>query len=239
MKAIIISDDNETIDVVDKILNEYNFNTIIYRWLLKALDNIEEIRPDLVIVSVNEYPRHWKTLTQFVASGIGGEKTKIMLLCQTPLSEEERKKASALGVKGFFSGVDENGISQLKSFLGFYYSVDTNYKVDENTPTPTVTESPKVDDTVPEEPEIIFDVSDAVLIFTNPYSGKIVTGKVHSYKSKIVELAPENRAFVTDLKQGDKIDALTFELDSKVQNYTASIVSIAENIFIRLEKEID
>ena len=76
MKAIIISDDSKTIEVLDKVLVEHNFDTIIYRWLLKALDNIEEIRPDLVIVSVSEYPRHWKTLTQFVASGIGGERTQ-------------------------------------------------------------------------------------------------------------------------------------------------------------------
>jgi len=53
MKAIIICDDEELIGKVDSVLASLSYDTIIYRWLLKALDNIEEIRPDIVVVSAS------------------------------------------------------------------------------------------------------------------------------------------------------------------------------------------
>ena len=55
MKALIISEDEKVYTTLDEILKNANYDTIIYKWLLKALDNIEEIRPDLIVVSSSEY----------------------------------------------------------------------------------------------------------------------------------------------------------------------------------------
>ena len=106
MKALIISEDENVYTSLNQTLVAAGYDTIIYKWLLKALDNIEELRPDCIVVSSSEYPRHWKTLVQFVKSGIGGEDVKIYLYEPNPISDEDREKAQILGITGYFETLE-------------------------------------------------------------------------------------------------------------------------------------
>lgn len=106
MKALIISDKQEIIDFSGKFLTENGYDIIVYRWLLKAIDNIEEIQPDLIILSAAEYPRHWKTLASFVKSGIGGNNVQIYLYDPDSLSDEEKNKAVELGIKDYINSLN-------------------------------------------------------------------------------------------------------------------------------------
>ena len=101
MKALVISERSEIIDFVTPRLKELGFDIIHYKWIIKALDNIEEIQPDVIVLSAGEYPRHWKTLAGFVQSGIGGNDVKVYLYENGPLSVEDAVKADQLGVKSF------------------------------------------------------------------------------------------------------------------------------------------
>lgn len=101
MKALVISDRKEIIDYVIPLLKANNFDIIHYRWIIKAIDNIEEIQPDLIVLSAEEYPRHWKTLAGFIQSGIGGNDVKVYLYETSPLADEDIKKAQGLGVQFF------------------------------------------------------------------------------------------------------------------------------------------
>ncbi len=103
MKALLISDRNEIIDFTTPLLKKNGFDIIHYRWIIKALDNIEEIKPDIVVLSAYEFPRHWKTLAGFVQSGIGGFDVKVYLYDNQPLSEEEAQKAEKLGMFDFLN----------------------------------------------------------------------------------------------------------------------------------------
>ncbi len=115
MKALVISDKQEIVDTLQSYLKENNFDIIIYRWLLKALDNIEEIHPDIIFVSASEYPRHWKTLASFVKSGIGGNNIKLFLYDPVPLSEEEVKKAHELGVQALINNLSDLELRKIGS----------------------------------------------------------------------------------------------------------------------------
>lgn len=119
MKALIICDEKSVIEKLDKILCSWGLDTIIYNWLLKALDNIEEISPNFTIISVSDYPRHWKTLAQFINSGIARSSDKVILYTPKPLSSEEDKKAKALGVAGCFHSFEEtdDGLKKLRELL--------------------------------------------------------------------------------------------------------------------------
>ena len=101
MKALVISERPEIIDFVTPLLKDKGFDIIHYKWIIKALDNIEEIQPDVIVLSAGEYPRHWKTLAGFVQSGIGGNDVKVYLYETKPLSVEDVEKAESLGVKSF------------------------------------------------------------------------------------------------------------------------------------------
>lgn len=117
MKAILISDDEAVTSILENFLNVLNFDVIIYRWLLKAMDNTEEIKPDLVIISSSEYPRHWKTFVQFVKGGIAGPEAMVVLYAKDKLSEEDSKKAEILGVKGILTSLDEDGLTELSKIV--------------------------------------------------------------------------------------------------------------------------
>ncbi|MDD7269895.1 MAG: hypothetical protein PUH13_08850 [Treponema sp.] len=114
MKALLISDDESIVTPLDSYFKNHQFDTIIYKWLIKALDNIEEIKPDLIVISAAEYPRHWKTLVQFVKSGIGGDNVKIFLYEPSPLSDEDKLKAKKLQVS-YFATLEETDLKKLIS----------------------------------------------------------------------------------------------------------------------------
>ncbi len=153
MKALVISDKQEIINSVSSYLKQNNFDVIVYRWLLKALDNIEEIQPDLIFLSSSEYPRHWKTLASFVQSGIGGNQVRLFLYDPEKLSDEEEKKAVRLGVEAFINSLDENELSKLGS---------NKVESEDTKTTPETVENKQVE---------------YELIFTDPSSGKFEFGK--------------------------------------------------------------
>ena len=113
MKALIITEDSIISSKIKAIAEGYGLDTIIYKWFLKALDNIEEIQPDVIILNSSEYPRLWKTLVQFVKSGIGGNNVKIYLYEEKPLSEEDQKKYTELGITGCFNQLTKDALNFL------------------------------------------------------------------------------------------------------------------------------
>lgn len=117
MKAVIIADNDVVIDNVKTVLKSFGYDTIVYRWLLKALDNLEEISPHLIVVSSADYPRHWKTLCQFSTAGISGYFPQVILYTNNEFSEDEKEKAKALGIRGIFSSVDVDGLDELRQIL--------------------------------------------------------------------------------------------------------------------------
>ena len=117
MKALLIADNKTAIDNISQILESAGYDVIIYKWLIKALDNIEEICPHLIIVNAKDYPRHWKTLTQFASTSFGSYKPAVIVYAEGGLDEEEAQKAKALGVRGVFESVDVKGLSALRSIL--------------------------------------------------------------------------------------------------------------------------
>lgn len=116
MKALIIADNETVVKKIQDTLENNGCDTIVYRWLLKALDNVIEIAPDVTVISAFDYPRHWKTLVQF-ENAILEKKPVIILFRPEDISKEEIEKEIALGVKGYISELDEAGLNKLKSLL--------------------------------------------------------------------------------------------------------------------------
>lgn len=107
MKVLIISDNEEFLQKTSNFFIENGYDIIQYKWLLKAIDNIEEIKPQIILVNAEEFPRHWKTLCSFVKSGIGGNEVKVYLFEQNELSENKMQETSALGISGIIKKFSE------------------------------------------------------------------------------------------------------------------------------------
>lgn len=117
MKALLIAENERAIENISSVLKNSGYDVIVYKWFLKALDNIEEISPHLILISSEDYPRHWKTLAQFVEAQNGIEKPKIILYTGNDFSDEDRQKAQILGICGLFSQADSKGLEELKNIL--------------------------------------------------------------------------------------------------------------------------
>jgi len=234
MKALIISDDNNVINTTDSFLQSKNFDTIIYRWLLKAMDNIEEIRPELVVVSSQEYPRHWKTLAQFAKSGIGASDTKVVLYQIEKMNEEDAKKAEELGVSGIFYSLDDEGLGNLARILEKERLIKAGETLEED----VITVDSILSDSYAEEPaaETPFVLpEDASLIFTNPVSGCIVTCKITAYENKQCTLVADNPSLVKNLTSDNLITEITIQMDKTVSDYQGFLVSNDEALVLAVE----
>ena len=212
MKALIISEDENVYSVLNSVLQKAGYDTIIYKWLLKALDNIEEIRPDCIVVSSSEYPRHWKTLVQFVKSGIGGDEVEVYLYEPNPMSSEDEEKAHILGITDYFTSLEPSVLE------GIFASVKTEAPVVEavseavaEQPVEEKEEIPTVENIIADEPEKEEEKNEGHYMFTHPYSGKYVTGKFFEYNGTTLSCIINNLNGIT---KNCNIEYFTF-FDSK------------------------
>ena len=241
MKALIISEDEKVYTTLDDILKNASYDTIIYKWLLKALDNIEEIRPDLIVVSSSEYPRHWKTLVQFVKSGIGGDDVQIYLYEPTPVSQEDEEKARILGVSGCFSEF-EDFIAMIKKSVvpepvegpQNEPEEDTSTVTENETAVPEALEGPQNEPAIP---------NTGHFMFTQPSSQKFISGKYFDYNGKTLSCSFFDEADLNTVKEEMVIDSFSFFDSIKVRTASVIVKNIMNltpsNTFIIVEiKEI-
>jgi len=236
MKAIIICDDEEVIGKVDAALASLSYDTIIYRWLLKALDNIEEIRPDIVVVSASDYPRHWKTLTQYIKSGIGGKIPDVVLYVPASFSEAEKKKARKLGVKGIFASSDKSGISLFRSIITSPTGGLASF------PEGTETDAAQnVSESAAFEKISFFEQlagrENGTAVFTHPKTGVFVTGAIRMLSDGNAEFTADIPALTRGISSGERIEELSLRAAGVPTYCTASVVSVGNEIIIRPDKE--
>lgn len=117
MKALLIADDDIVIEKINGSLKDQGYDVITYRWLIKAMDNVEEIAPEVIIISAESYPRHWKTLVQFVQSGISGIIPKVVLYTERKFTDDDLKKSEALNISGIFNSLDPAGLTEMNDIL--------------------------------------------------------------------------------------------------------------------------
>ena len=235
MKAIIICDDEEVIAKVDAALASLSYDTIIYRWLLKALDNIEEIRPDIVVVSASDYPRHWKTLTQFIKSGIGGKIPDVILYVPESFSDAEKKKARQLGIKGIFSSSDKSGISLFRSIVTSPIGEPAPSLEEAETDVPDA-EAASISEMETVSPEGLSDDKIGTAVFTHPKTGAFVTGSIRRLSDGNAEFTADIPSLTQGISPGDRIEELSLRTGGVPTYCTASVVNVGNEIIIRPDR---
>ena len=218
MKALVISDNQEIVDSLQSYLKENNFDIIIYRWLLKALDNIEEIHPDIIFVSACEYPRHWKTLASFVKSGIGGNNIKLFHYDPVPLSEEEVKKAHELGVQALINNLSDLELRKIGSNI-----INTGLNDNSITTNDKNNKEDKDDEVSFASNEDSNKYVDYELILTHPLTGKFV------FASAIYNSDKDNYECKLNLEdlaanQTIKYVSVLDKVDNEIKSFSANII---------------
>ena len=252
MKALVIADNEKVIKRIDSTLKKFGYDTIVYRWLLKALDNIEEISPHLIVISTEDYPRHWKTLTQFSGWTKNTENSngtesfgvvqfpQVMLMVGKNFSAEEEDKAKTLNVAGIFKAVESDGeygdYSELAAILS-----NLSEKLGNNTqPVSQIKNEPELDNNQAEikvkeeeeEEETNINLP-CSFVFTNPITLALVYGTARNYNGKTLEFTPDIPDFTKTLSEGTSINMASLRVtrdeneasSDSIKAVTASIIS--------------
>jgi hypothetical protein len=92
-----------------------------YNHVLKAMDNVDEVDPAAIIISAGDFPRHWKTLVQFVRSERSREACPIVILHSGNIPLESCIQAFYIGVSGMVDESLEGGeMARLQNILTRY-----------------------------------------------------------------------------------------------------------------------
>lgn len=208
MKALIVAETDNPVRTIAGYVTPLGFDVIRYRSAVKALDNIEEIMPDAVFISATDFPRHWKTLSQFIRSDTGKDATLIILLANERFTADDADKAATIGVQAII-GEDLDRPSdekRLADLLSRYRDIRAGNSANA-TSAAVVSQS----GTLPAA-----TCADAVFLFTNPLNDAIITGKVESLSPTSLAFRPDAPAMVADLAVSDILELCSLKLGDKI-----------------------
>ena len=102
MIILIVAQDRTLKDRFESFFGNLGYRSIQYTNPLKALDNLDEIRPDVVVCSSSDYPRHWKLIVKQIRDTRGRDDAVVILTVPDGYDPEEADKAAFLGVNILF-----------------------------------------------------------------------------------------------------------------------------------------
>lgn len=250
MKALIISEADDIINEFSEYFTSQNYDVIIYRWLMKAMDNIEEISPDLIFINATEYPRHWKILSQYV---LGIEKNpKIILFASVPLSNEDNEKAKYLKIDSIVSSSED--LLEVCSLDDVYEEPEVENTIEEteilenkeenfeneisNEP---LNEEIEILDNKQEIPEKVIqptlsEKKVCKFLFSNPETFVLITGKVIDFACPKFVFVPDNPEDTKNLVEKTIIKKCTLKIDDKIHIVDVEILKNDSNLEILICK---
>ncbi|MDR1626735.1 MAG: PilZ domain-containing protein [Spirochaetia bacterium] len=99
MKILLVADRDALKRFLEQEFSLRGADIVHYWHPIKAMDNVGEMAPNLVIFSARDFPRHWKPfLVYFRAYSPAAEKIPFVLLSGENFNDDEAKKAEHLGV---------------------------------------------------------------------------------------------------------------------------------------------
>ncbi|GAB6090887.1 hypothetical protein [Spirochaeta dissipatitropha] len=103
-------------------------DVFIYDDAIKALSNIPELRPDIHIVSIHDFPRHWKPL-QIITEQQNTD-SLFYLLADAPVHRSELKKIQAMNIAGLIESEDDGNFSNNPVYTQLIELIEKNNDAD-------------------------------------------------------------------------------------------------------------
>jgi hypothetical protein len=224
MKLLLVLGADKTFNSISSLKNS-GYDLIRYRHVQKAMDNIDEIDPHGIIISANDFPRHWKPLVSFVRSSRPVSKCPIVVLIGENFPDEERDKASALEVNGLVPESPEKTetIEEIRHLLQAAAGGSAPaVKAKSNT-----------------ERSIRFG-----FVFSNPEDEKLVTGTVTTVTASGFSFEPDYPALTENLQQNANLQNCSFRAEKEILYPACTLVkkgnvlSLEFTFFPKGEKEL-
>jgi hypothetical protein len=125
MKLLLVVGSDDTYNLISLYIKPLGFELIRYRHVIKAMDNVDEVDPAGIIISANDFPRHWKALVQFVRADRPKEVCPVIVLKGQDFPLEESSQAFFIGVSGLVDETLGNAdLERLQTIISRYIPVE-------------------------------------------------------------------------------------------------------------------
>jgi hypothetical protein len=181
MKLLLVMGSDDACNLISLYIKPLGFEMIRYYNVLKAMDNIDETDPAAIIISARDFPRHWKTMVQFVRTERPKDMCPIILLKGDNFPLEETSKAFYLGVSGIIDEALDNSaeIDRLQGILNRYIPIDEKRRARRYQ--------------AKKWQRFNF-------IFANPRDKTLVTGEVKTISAGGISFYPDHSALMKDIR---------------------------------------
>lgn len=205
MKALLVVEDDAIADIIRFYLRPLGFDVLRYRNPLKALDNLEELEPDAILVSARDFPRHWKPLVQVARRSWAKERCVFILLKGEVFPFEEAAKAMHLGVNGVVKEDlgDRSELSRFQQILKRYVAIEDSRASDRLTPA-------------------AWDRLD--FLFNRPSDGVPVAGRIETISVTGLSLKPDLPALSEDLEPGAFLEDCSLRVGPDIVSLGCTLV---------------
>jgi DNA-binding response OmpR family regulator len=197
MKLLLVMGSDDTCNLVSLYVRPLGFDLIRYYNVLKAMDNIDETDPSAIIISARDFPRHWKTMVQFVRTERPKDLCPIILLKGENFPLEETTKAFYLGVSGIIAETLDNSteIDRLQGILSRYIPVEEKRKARRYQ--------------AQKWQRLNF-------IFASPRDKTIITGEVKTISSGGLSFYPDHSALMKDIRLDMELTECSLRVGDKI-----------------------
>jgi len=203
MKAVVVARGDALKNTLSYHLKPLGFEVLCTSDPVKLLDSLEELEPELILVSAADFPRHWKPLVKVLRERRTKEECVFILLAaELPL--EEAAKATHLGVNGIVGAdlSDRQQARQLARLFRRYRSVKDQRRFHR----------------LPLGPR------DRVqLVFVHPRSSAIVTGQLSEISIQGAGFKPSSPDSAADLKRGEEIPLAALRVEEDIVSLSCRV----------------
>jgi len=190
MILMLVKDETPWAAGLDRYLAPYGVGVVHYRHPLKALDNLVETKPSIVLYDLQDFPRHWKILVKYLREEFQKDEVVFLLVSTGPAPLEEANKALYLGVNGIlqFTGDVETLARNIREVFLRYGTFEVEEKASD----------------APEPPGRT-DAGPLAFLFQHPRRKHLVTGMLVKYDGQKATFKPDFAHEVADLSEGETL----------------------------------
>jgi hypothetical protein len=196
MKLLVVAAEEKLRHRLTYHFKPIGFEVLLYTDPVKAIRNLEELDPEIIVFSAVDYPRHWKTMLRVLRERRDREEC-VFVLVSEGLPYEEGAKAVHLGANGIVGAevAEKQQIRQLEELFRRYRSVSDKRRFHR---------------VLPAARERL------QLVFSHPRRLFVVTGTLSEISIQGATFKPTNPPLADDLRRDDELPLCTLRVEKEI-----------------------
>ncbi len=189
----------------------HQMEIVRYGHPLKAMDNLEELRPDVILWSTRDYPRHWKPFMPLLRQSFDRDECAMVLLHNNDLVAKETEALKILGINGMVLEDlgDPDTINQLRGIISRYKPISENRGARRYTV--------KAHDRIS-------------VLFANPRTLRLVRGRVEDISPRGFRFLPTSPEMARGIDVDTAVGPVSLRIGDQIMNLEARVVEAGKTL---------